>query len=181
MAEIVESDVIQGIKFARLRAHADARGRFFETFRTSWFPERSWGVVQTNRSDSHAGVLRGLHYHFKQVDYWYVPAGAICVGLADVRRDSPTFGARQTIEIGDSNQVGVFIPPGVAHGFLALTDATLTYLVDNFYDGDDELGVAWDDSNLAVDWGVEQPIMSDRDRENPLLCDIAQDVLPRLT
>ena len=180
MAEIVASDKIEGVKFAKLHPVADARGRFMETFRQTWFPERSWAVVQTNRSDSVAGVLRGLHYHFKQVDYWYVPRGTIRVGLADVRIGSPTFGISQVLEIGDEQPVGVFIPTGVAHGFLALTDATLTYLVDNYYDGADELGVAWDDPQLAVAWRAESPILSGRDRCNPRLRDIPEDALPRM-
>ena len=181
MAEIIASDRIEGVKFAKLRAAADARGRFLETFRQSWFPERSWAIIQINRSDSSAGVLRGLHYHFKQVDYWYVPRGTIRVGLADLRVDSPTFGASQVIEIGDEHQMGLYIPTGVAHGFLALTDATLTYLVDNYYDGADELGIAWDDPELALDWRAESPILSDRDLQNPLFRDISADELPRLT
>ena len=84
MTEIVESGHIAGLKIARLTAFGDERGRFLETFRKDWFPERSWEIVQTNRSDSRAGVLRGLHYHFQQVDYWYVPRGRIRVGLADL-------------------------------------------------------------------------------------------------
>jgi dTDP-4-dehydrorhamnose 3,5-epimerase len=179
MTEIVVSEQIAGVKFVHLRAFGDERGRFLETFRVSWFPERTWQIVQTNRSDSRVGVLRGLHYHFKQVDYWYVPSGRIRVGLADLRRSSPTCGASQTIEIGDHNQVGVFIPSGVAHGFVALTDATLTYLVDNYYDGADELGVAWDDPELAVPWELTTaPLLSPRDQTNPRWRDIAPERLP---
>jgi dTDP-4-dehydrorhamnose 3,5-epimerase len=132
-------------------------------------PERAWEIVQTNRSDSRAGVLRGLHYHFRQVDYWYAPHGRIRVGLADLRSASPTYGASAVIEIGDGHDLGVFIPPGVAHGFYALTDATLTYLVDNYYDGTDEFGVAWDDPTLAVAWEAVAPILSGRDLANPRL------------
>ncbi|HQY91453.1 MAG: dTDP-4-dehydrorhamnose 3,5-epimerase [Caldilinea sp.] len=172
MTEIIESSHIVGVRFARLKAFGDDRGRFLETFRKDWFPERTWEIVQTNRSDSRAGVLRGLHYHFHQVDYWYVPRGRVRVGLADLRRASPTFGASEVIEIGDHNDTGIFIPTGVAHGFYALTDATLTYLVDNYYDGSDEFGVAWDDPTLAVAWGVTEPILSGRDRANPRLADI---------
>ncbi len=178
MTKIVESDLIQGVKFAELRAFGDERGRFMETFRTEWFPERSFDVVQTNRSDSIAGVLRGLHYHFKQIDYWYVPKGMIRVGMADLRRGSPTFGNSQVIEIGDENQTGIFVPTGVAHGFLALTDVILTYLVDNTYDGGDELGVAWNDPQLAVAWGVNEAILSERDRVNPCLAEIAEELMP---
>lgn len=178
MTEIVESSVIRGVKFAHLRAFADDRGRFMETFRTEWFPERSWQIVQTNRSDSRAGVLRGLHYHFHQVDYWYVPAGRMRVGMADLRVGSPSFGQSQTLEIGDDNPTGIFIPVGVAHGFLALTDVTLTYLVDNYYDGGDELGVAWDDPELALDWQAGAPALSGRDMANPRLREIPPAQLP---
>ena len=169
MAEIIESKIIPGVKFALLRAFADERGRFVETFRKEWFPERSWERVQTNRSDSQAGVLRGLHHHRHQVDYWYCASGTIRVALADVRPDSPSYLKTEVVEIGDANQMGVFIPVGVAHGFVALTDATLIYIVDNYYDGADELGVAWDDPTLAIDWGVSEPILSPRDKQNQRL------------
>jgi dTDP-4-dehydrorhamnose 3,5-epimerase len=178
MPEILESARIAGVKRVRLPAFADERGRFVETFRKEWFPERSWARVQTNRSDSRAGVLRGLHYHFQQVDYWYVPSGRMRVGLADLRRSSPTSRCSEVIELDGDNPFGLFIPSGVAHGFLALTDVTLTYLVDNYYDGADELGVAWDDPDLAVAWGVTDPLLSPRDRANPRLNDIAPARLP---
>ena len=173
MTEIIASTVIEGVKFAHLAAFGDDRGRFMETFRKGWFPERTWEIFQTNRSDSKAGVLRGLHYHFRQVDYWHCVAGVLRVGLADLRRSSPTYRASQVIEIGDGNPVGVFIPPGVAHGFYAVTDVTLTYIVDNYYDGGDELGVLWNDPALAVAWGVDTPILSNRDQNNPLWEDVA--------
>jgi dTDP-4-dehydrorhamnose 3,5-epimerase len=178
MATILESEQIAGLKFVQLRAMEDPRGRFMETFRKEWFPERSWQIIQANRSDSRAGVLRGLHYHFRQVDYWYVPFGRIRVGAADLRRSSPTYGASQVIEIGDHQPLGVFIPSGVAHGFTALTDATLMYLVDQYYDRTDELGVAWNDPTLAVPWGVTDPLLSDRDRELPHLNAIDPAQLP---
>jgi len=69
--------------------------------------------------------------------------------------------------LGDDNEQGVYVPPGVGHGFAALTDLTLTYLVDGYYDPDDELGVAWDDPALGIDWGVAQPILSNRDQAMP--------------
>ncbi|GIV68604.1 dTDP-4-dehydrorhamnose 3,5-epimerase family protein [Caldilinea sp.] len=178
MAEIIESSRIAGVKIVRLKVFRDERGRFLETFRKEWFPERTWSIVQTNRSDSRAGVLRGLHYHFRQVDYWYVAQGRIRVGLADLRKDSPTFGASETVEMGEQNEYGLYIPSGVAHGFYALTDATLIYLVDNYYDGGDEFGVAWDDPDLAVPWNVRAPILSARDRANPRLQEIPAEQRP---
>ncbi len=179
MVEIIESQANVGVKFAQLKVWADDRGKFLETFRQEWFPERSWNVVQTNCSYSRAGVLRGLHYHHNQVDYWFVPQGTIRVGLADLRPGSPTLGASQTLEIGENNRIGVFVPVGVAHGFLTLTDAVLTYLVDNYYDGADELGVAWNDPDLSVDWGTSDPYLSDRDRNNPWFKDLPASRLPR--
>ena len=180
MAEILDSSHIQGVQTVKLRFFADERGRFAETFRKAWFPQRSWDVVQMNQSASKAGVLRGLHYHFNQIDYWCVMSGQLRAGLCDIRPDSPTFGVAETVEMGGENQVGLFIPVGVAHGFVALTDVTLTYVVDNYYDGADEFGVAWNDPDVAVAWGVTDPIISARDAANPRLKDIPSEKLPRL-
>jgi dTDP-4-dehydrorhamnose 3,5-epimerase len=179
MPEIRESNLIAGVKFVRLESFSDERGQFLETFRREWFPERAWGHVQGNRSDSRKGVLRGLHFHRRQIDYWVPFAGRMRVGLFDLRRESPTFRSGETLEIGEDNPVGVYVPEGVAHGFLALTDAILTYVVDNYFDGTDEYGVAWDDPDIAMPWGTDSPILSPRDRKNPRLRDIPDDALPR--
>jgi dTDP-4-dehydrorhamnose 3,5-epimerase len=174
---IHESTQIAGVYTVPIRVFSDERGRFMETFRHEWFPWIDWTNTQSNRSDSKAGVLRGLHFHRKQVDYWYVIDGRIRVGMVDLRRSSPTFMATQTLEIGEDNNLGVFIPIGVAHGFLALTDATLTYHVNQYYDGGDEFGVAWDDPDVALDWGVTEPMLSPRDQHNRRLHELG-DVLP---
>ena len=176
---IEESNEIQGVQIVRLRPFADERGRFMETFRKAWFPQRSWDILQMNRSDSQAGVLRGLHYHHHQVDYWCVVRGMIRAGLVDLRPSSPTYRHTQTIEMGELNEVGLFIPIGVAHGFVALQDATLTYVVDNYYDnGRDEHGVAWNDPDLGLDWGITQPILSRRDANNARFKDIPLEKRP---
>lgn len=168
MPAIRELTQITGVKVVDLKPFGDDRGRFIETFRTEWFPERSWGQMQSNRSDSVAGVLRGLHYHFCQVDYWYVLQGRLRVGLADLRRSSPTYGASAALDMDSTVPQGIFIPTGVAHGYLALTDVTLVYVVDQFYNGADEMGVAWNDPELAVPWGISAPVLSQRDQQNPL-------------
>ncbi len=178
MAQIRELEAIHGVQVAELKAWGDERGQFIETFRKEWFPQRDWARVQTNRSDSKQGVLRGLHYHFHQVDYWYVARGAIRVGLADLRPDSPTFHQSAVLELSEQQPRGLFIPVGVAHGFLTLSDATLTYLVDNYYDAADEHGVRWDDPTLAVPWGVTDPLLSPRDQQNLFLADIPPARLP---
>lgn len=180
MPEIRESEEIKGVYIVELTAFADERGRFMETFRKEWFPQRAWTCIQNNRSDSRARVLRGLHYHFHQVDYWYVMKGRIRAALLDIRPDSPTFRAKQTVEMGEENNVGLFIPIGVAHGFLALSEVTLTYVVDNYYDSSDEYGVAWDDPEVAMPWGAKEPLISARDANNPLLREIPREELPRI-
>ena len=124
-------------------------------------------MVQGNRSDKQAGAVVGLHYHLHQADYWYAPRGRVRVVLHDLREGSATDGATLVLEIGEHDDRGVFIPPGVAHGFAAVTDMTITYLVDNYYNPDDELGVAWDDPEIGADWGLKDPILSARDQKNP--------------
>ena len=181
MTNIKESLAIKGVYTAELKPFGDERGRFMETFRKEWFPQRSWNVVQTNRSDSVGPVVRGLHYHFRQIDYWYVVSGLIRAVLVDIRPDSPTFKHVETIDIGDAKSYGLFIPIGVAHGFATLTyRVTLTYIVDNYYDSQDEYGIAWNDPELRIDWGIENPTISPRDARNPNLEDIPRHMLPTL-
>jgi dTDP-4-dehydrorhamnose 3,5-epimerase len=138
--------------------------------------------MQSNRSESKPGVLRGLHYHFNQIDYWYVPAGKIRAAMVDLRPNSPTYLASQVVDMGEENNLGLFIPVGVAHGFLALTDCTMTYIVNNYYDSSDEFGVAWDDPALKVDWGTIPggiALVSPRDERNPRLSDILPEHRPK--
>jgi dTDP-4-dehydrorhamnose 3,5-epimerase len=167
----MESDIIAGVWIVEPEGHGDERGRFYETYRRSWFP-RGREIVQGNRSDKAAGALVGLHYHLHQADYWLCTRGTARVVLHDLRQGSSTERATQVLEISERDCRGVFIPPGVAHGFASLTDVTLTYLVDSYYNPEDELGVAWDDPEVAADWGVTDPILSARDQGNPRRVDI---------
>jgi len=166
MAEIYESDVIGGVWVVEPDVHGDERGRFVETYRRSWFP-LGREMLQGNRADRAAGAVVGLHYHLHQADYWQVLAGEGRVVLHDLRAGSPTDGATEVLELSADNCRGVYIPPGVGHGFAAVTDVILTYLVDAYYNPADELGVAWDDPDIAADWGVREPVLSERDRRNP--------------
>jgi dTDP-4-dehydrorhamnose 3,5-epimerase len=176
---IRESASIAGVYVVEPDVHGDERGRFIETYRRSWFP-LGREMVQGNRSDKQAGALVGLHYHLHQADYWLVPRGLARVVLHDLRQGSPTEGKTDAFEIGEADSRGVFIPPGVAHGFAALTDMTITYLVDSYYNPDDELGVAWDDPDIAADWGVTEPVVSARDRANPRRVDIPAERRPHI-
>jgi dTDP-4-dehydrorhamnose 3,5-epimerase len=179
MATVAESAVIAGVHIVSPQVFADPRGCFVETYRREWIPSGR-EMIQGNRGDRQAGTVVGLHYHLHQADYWYVPFGMARVVLHDLREGSPTDGATEVIDLGskpgtagaDHDHRGIFIPPGVAHGFGALTDLTITYLVDGYYNPADELGVAWDDPAIGADWGIPEPILSDRDRGNPRRADL---------
>ena len=171
MAEVTPSPVIEGVYVVVPQVFGDERGCFVETYRRSWFPQGR-EMVQANRADRQAGCIVGLHYHLHQADYWYVPFGAARVVLHDLREGGPTDGATLMLDLSGDNHWGVFIPPGVAHGFAALTEMTITYLVDGYYNPADELGVAWDDPAGAADWGVSDPILSQRDQNNPARSDL---------
>jgi len=158
--------VIDGVVVHDLQVHADERGRFVETFRKEWVPGAR-EMIQANRADRQAGCVVGLHFHRHQADWWYVVLGTARVVLHDLRIGSPTEGETMCFDLAGSEPRGVYIPPGVAHGFASLTDLTLTYLVDGYYDPADELGVAWDDPDIGADWGVVAPVLSERDSDLP--------------
>jgi dTDP-4-dehydrorhamnose 3,5-epimerase len=176
-----------GVRIGAVTRHADSRGSFRELWRDSAFPAMTdveTGApagseprfVQANLSASAAGVLRGLHYHRRQLDYWVVLAGRAFVALVDVRPLLDGTGDRPLVETHELTADGwLVIPSGVAHGFLALEPLELLYLVTNEFDGSDELGFAWDDPAVGVPWPVIEgapdgrPILSDRDRSNPTL------------
>jgi dTDP-4-dehydrorhamnose 3,5-epimerase len=182
---------LPGVRYGRLTRHADDRGAMREIWRASMAAELTAeetgdapgsvpAYVQANLSSSHAGVLRGLHFHRRQLDRWLVANGRAWVALVDVRPmleggDRP---ATETRELGPDEWV--VIPAGVAHGFLALEALDLIYFVTNEYDGSDELGFGWDDSLAAIPWPAVpgapggQPILSARDRTNPTLRELVE-------
>ena len=140
-------------------------------------------MFQSNRADRIFGSLVGLHYHLHQADYWYVPFGSARVVLHDLRIGSKTEGATICTNLGlrddgSHNHDGIYIPPGVAHGFAALSDMTITYLVDGYYNPSDELGVAWNDPDISADWGVEEPLISARDLSNPVRTELDPGRIP---
>ena len=185
---------LAGVRLGRLVRHEDGRGAFRELWRASAFgaldpadTDRSVDhgaggpprFVQANLSDSEAGVLRGLHYHRRQLDYWVVTAGRALVALVDIRPVLDDSGPRALVETHElTADDWVVIPAGVAHGFLALEPLELLYLVTNEYDGSDELGFAWDDPDVGVPWPAlsmtpdGRPILSERDRSNPPLTEL---------
>jgi dTDP-4-dehydrorhamnose 3,5-epimerase len=177
MNEDRPASALPGVRYGAIVRHADTRGSFRELWRASDFPDEPF--VQANLSTSAAGVLRGLHLHRRQDDLWIVATGRAFVALVDLRPMLDGRSATPGIETRElTADEWVVIPTGVAHGFLALDPLQLVYLVTNEYDGSDELGFAWDDPAVAVDWpplGATpdgRPITSERDAENPPLADL---------
>ena len=183
VTRITPSNAIAGVYVVEPVTHGDERGFFVETYRREWFPDGR-EMVQANRGDRRRSSLVGLHYHLHQTDYWYVTRGSARVVLHDLREGSPTDGSTLAVDLGvgpdgNDDHRGVLIPPGVAHGFAALTDTTITYLVDRYYDPADELGVAWDDPDVAADWGLADPVLSGRDQGNPRRSELPEELRPQ--
>lgn len=163
--ELQEVEAIPGALIGRPKVWEDERGGFMEIMREENFSEP---FVQSNHSHSKAGVLRGLHYHRNQADLWYVMNGKAQAMMADLRKktDKP---AVVSVDLRAGDPKVLYIPPGVAHGFLAITDVDLIYWVTEYYDSSDEFGIAWDDPTIQAPWNIDSPLLSDRDKENPKL------------
>lgn len=172
--DIRPSALIDGVHHLTMDQHQDGRGYFMETYRTSWLPGVDF--VQNNTSKSEAGVLRGLHYHRKQEDLWFIPFGKAHVTLVDLRASSSTYLAVEQFEL--SGPTAVHIPIGVAHGFYAPVETLMSYMSTVFYDGTDELGVAWNDPELGIIWPVESPILSERDLTASKWADVPIELRP---
>jgi dTDP-4-dehydrorhamnose 3,5-epimerase len=169
---------IDDVLLVEPEVHGDDRGRFVETYRRSWFP-LGREMIQANRSEKRQGAVVGLHYHLHQADYWYVLRGRVRVVLHDLRVGSATEGVTWSVDLEGAEDRGLFIPPGVAHGFAALSDVLLWYLVDGYYNPADELGVAYDDPTIGADWGLRHPVLSARDQANPRRDQIPEALRPR--
>jgi dTDP-4-dehydrorhamnose 3,5-epimerase len=161
------------VTWGRLASHADERGAFRELWRTSWSGVEPF--TQANLSTSRAGVLRGLHYHRRQLDRWTIASGHAFVALVDVRPLLADLSAAPLVETGELGpDEWVVIPSGVAHGFYAIEATDLLYFVTREYDGTDEFGFAWDDPEVSVPWPDRDPILSPRDRSNPTLRELVR-------
>jgi dTDP-4-dehydrorhamnose 3,5-epimerase len=172
---------VAGVRYGAVARHGDARGTFRELWRANDVANLAGGMafVQANLSTSGTGVLRGLHLHRRQLDYWVVAEGRAFVAVVDVRSLLEGSAAAPKVETRQlAYDDWVVIPPGVAHGFLALEPLELIYLVTNLYDGSDELGFAWNDPVVGVPWPVPpgapdgRPILSARDMANPSLVEL---------
>ena len=159
----------------------DARGFFLETYRRDDYRELGIDVefVQDNHSRSQAGAIRALHFQLDpgQAKLVRAACGAVYDVVIDLRRDSPTFGRHEAFELSDSNHRQLFVPVGFAHGFCVTSDiADVTYKVSSYYDAASERGIAFDDPDIDVEWPVADPLVSERDRTNPRLHEIADEL-----
>lgn len=159
-------DAIDGVILRQLVVHGDHRGRVLEGWRQDWAP---FSVKQLTEGRAREGVLKGLHLHYKQWDWWRVVSGRMLVALYDARPDSPSHRRTMMFEIGTEEPAAVGIPPGVAHGYYALTDVEMIYLLSETYDPADEHGLRWD--SVGLEWPFlrdgSDPVVSERDENLP--------------
>jgi dTDP-4-dehydrorhamnose 3,5-epimerase len=169
MSESWSQTPLPGVLVRRIAVYPDERGSFSEFWRAGWFDDLPSGAAapmrQANLSRSAPRVLRGLHLHRRQADYWVVADGTAFVALVDVRPVLAGTGRAAVHTIDADAGTAIYLPEGVAHGFYARDGLMLVYLVTNEYDGSDELGFAYDDPDVGVPWPDPDPVVSQRDRE----------------
>lgn len=148
----------------------DERGFFLETFQADRYKEDAnidCHFVQDNHSRSAKGVLRGLHFQINkpQGKLVRVVRGEVLDVVVDIRKDSPSFGLHHKVILSEENKKQLWVPPGFAHGFVVLSDfADFEYKCTDYYDPKDEGGIAWNDSDLAIDWQVKDVTLSEKDK-----------------
>lgn len=164
--------------------HRDSRGFFIETYHQAKLA--SLGIedcfVQDNHSRSALGTLRGLHYqlHHPQAKLCRVIEGEALDVAVDIRFGSPHFGKWTSVLLSATKQNQIYVPAGFAHGFLALTDVVqFLYKCSDYYDPDDECGILWNDSDLAISWSTVSPVLSQKDANHPRLQKVLSERLPR--
>jgi dTDP-4-dehydrorhamnose 3,5-epimerase len=169
---------IPGLVLVEPVVHPDSRGFFLETYRREDY--RRLGVdvefVQDNHSRSQRDAVRAFHFQLRPGQAKLVRAarGEIYDVAIDLRRGSPTYGQHESFVLDDRSHRQLFVPVGFAHGFCVTSEtADVTYKVSSYYDPENERGIAFDDPALGVSWPVEQPLVSERDRSNPRLEEIA--------
>lgn len=176
---------LPGVLIIEPQVHGDTRGFFQETYHARRYADAGMTLpfVQDNHSRSGPGVLRGLHYqlNYPQGKLVRITQGAAFDVAVDVRRGSPTFGKWVGVTLSEENFRQFYVPPGFAHGFLALSERVdFLYKCTDYYHPEDEHGVLWNDPDIGIAWpdiGTEYRL-SDKDRCNPRLCEMAEQ-LPR--
>ena len=176
---------VAGVILIEHTLHTDSRGLFRETWNRSRYLEAGFldiDFVQVNHSRSQKNVVRGLHFQRQnpQGKLLHVTNGAVLDVAVDIRVGSRTFGDWTAVELSVDNGQQLWIPPGLAHGFCALTDdADLVYLCSEEYDAESDGGVRWDDAEIGIKWPVSNPLLSDKDLQLPSLAEaVGQGLLP---
>lgn len=165
--------ILPGVLILEPKVHGDSRGFFQETWREDSY--NTIGIppfVQDNHSRSSKGVLRGLHAQRlrPQGKLVRVSRGAVFDVAADINPHSPTFGKHVAVELSDENHRQFYVPPGYAHGFCVLSDdADFLYKCTEYYQPGDEIGVLWNDPDIAIPWPVSEPQLSAKDAALPTL------------
>lgn len=173
MMKAIPTD-IKDVFIIEPRVFQDERGLFFESFQQETFNDligRKLTFVQENESISKKGVLRGLHYQnppFAQGKLVRVVKGSVLDVAVDIRKDSITYGKSISVVLTSENRRQLWIPEGFAHGFVALEEDTIfQYKCTNYYNKASEKALLWNDSTLAIDWKIDQPILSPKDEIAP--------------
>ena len=170
--EIVKTP-IEGLLVIKPKIFADNRGYFFESCSKAAFENEGLHLnfVQDNQSLSAKGVLRGLHFQnppFAQGKLVSVIKGAVLDVVVDIRKNSATFGKHFSLVLSGENKTSFWIPPGFAHGFITLEEDTIfSYKCTEVYNKQSEGSIVWNDKDLNIDWGMEDPIVSGKDTESP--------------
>jgi dTDP-4-dehydrorhamnose 3,5-epimerase len=161
---------IEGLLVIENKIYSDKRGFFLEAYNKKTYQENGlfMDFVQDNVSKSSKYVLRGLHFQnppFAQGKLVWVLQGAVLDVAVDIRKDSPTYGKHFSIELTESNGKALWIPEGFAHGFLSLKNDTIfSYKCTNYYNNESEDSILYNDASLNINWGVANPIISDKDK-----------------
>lgn len=168
--QIIETQ-IPGLLEIIPRVFGDERGYFYESYNKGAFQNVGVNLefVQDNQSLSNRGVLRGLHFQnppFAQGKLVRVIQGAVLDVVVDIRKGSPTYGQHHKVKLTGENKLMFWVPPGFAHGFATLEDNTIfSYKCTQLYNKESEGAVLWNDPDLAIDWGLENPLLSEKDQE----------------
>lgn len=171
---------LPGVVIIRPEVFGDSRGYFFESFSVRRYDSLTGkdGFVQDNESKSCRGVVRGLHYQkgsFAQAKLVRVVQGCVRDVAVDLRVGSPSFGKSVAVDLSGENHLQLYIPRGFAHGFSVLSEtAVFQYKCDNYYEPSAEAGIAWNDPDLGIDWGLDtdSAILSPKDTARPRLKDV---------
>jgi dTDP-4-dehydrorhamnose 3,5-epimerase len=174
---------LPGVVELQPKVFRDTRGFFLETFHLAKFRELgiTENFVQDNHSCSRKGTLRGLHYQLRhpQAKLCRVVEGHALDVVVDVRQGSRHFGKWTSVILSAERQNELYVPHGFAHGFLALSDTVhFLYKCSDYYHPEDECGVLWSDPKLKISWGIEDPIVSEKDQHLPSLAKIPIESLP---